>query len=416
LERGCEQSQSRFALRHWLTASSPRGLDDCSFPPVTASQLETFLAARQERRFVRQMPDSLLSNTRRKNINKAAVASRAAEGKRRGYAMKIIYSKSGLAAAALAVAVSATLLFALEVRAQDFPIKPITVIVPFPAGGSTDITLRAIAEVAGKHLGQPVLIDNKSGGSGTVGPATMAASAKPDGYTIAQMPITVFRMPLMQQTTWDPGKDFTYIIHLTGYTFGVTTSAEGPFKTWKDVVDYAKANPGKVTYATPGAGGSLHIGMEQITAKEGIKLTMVPFKGGAETNAAVLGQHTMLQADSTGWKPLVDAGKLRLLMLWTAERSPNYPNTPTLKELGFPFVFDSPFGLAGPKGMDPKVVKILHDAFKKAIDDPAVKATLAKYDMVVNYKNTEDYVKSVKEVTEAERKVVESLGLAKKTN
>jgi len=328
--------------------------------------------------------------------------------------MKMISSKSGLAAAALAAAVSAT--FALEVRAQDFPAKPITVIVPFPAGGSTDITLRAIAEVAGKHLGQPVLIDNKAGGSGTVGPATMAASAKPDGYTIAQMPITVFRMPLMQQTTWDPGKDFTYIIHLTGYTFGVTTSAEGPFKTWKDVVEYAKANPGKVTYATPGAGGSPHIGMEQIAARDGIKLTQVPFKGGAETNAAVLGQHTMLQADSSGWKPLVDSGRVRLLMIWTAERSPNYPNAPTLKELGYPFVFDSPFGLAGPKGMDPKVVKILHDAFKKAIDDPQVKATLAKYDMVVNYKNTEDYVKSVNEVTEAERKVVESLGLARKTN
>jgi len=328
--------------------------------------------------------------------------------------MKMISSKSGLAAAALAAAVSTT--FALEVRAQDFPAKPITVIVPFPAGGSTDITLRAIAEVAGKHLGQPVLIDNKAGGSGTVGPATMAASAKPDGYTIAQMPITVFRMPLMQQTTWDPGKDFTYIIHLTGYTFGVTTSAEGPFKTWKDVVEYAKANPGKVTYATPGAGGSPHIGMEQIAARDGIKLTQVPFKGGAETNAAVLGQHTMLQADSSGWKPLVDSGRIRLLMIWTAERSPNYPNAPTLKELGYPFVFDSPFGLAGPKGMDPKVVKILHDAFKKAIDDPQVKATLAKYDMVVNYKNTEDYVKSVNEVTEAERKVVESLGLARKTN
>jgi tripartite-type tricarboxylate transporter receptor subunit TctC len=220
----------------------------------------------------------------------------------------------------------------------------------------------------------------------------------------------------MQQTTWNADKDFTYIIHLTGYTFGVTASAEGPFKTWKDVVDYAKANPGKVTYATPGAGGSLHIGMEQITAKDGIKLTMVPFKGGAETNAAVLGQHTMLQADSTGWKPLVDAGKLRLLMLWTAERSPNYPNVPTLKELGYPFVFDSPFGLAGPKGMDPKVVKVLHDAFKKAIEDPSIKATLAKYDMVANYKNTEDYVKFVKEVTDTERKVVESLGLGKKTN
>jgi tripartite-type tricarboxylate transporter receptor subunit TctC len=325
-------------------------------------------------------------------------------------------SRAGLVASALAGTVFALPMLAGAAHAQDYPAKPITLIVPFPAGGSTDITMRAIAEVAGKHLGQPVLIDNKAGGSGTVGPATMAVSAKPDGYTIAQIPITVFRMPLMQQTPWDAEKDFTYIIHLTGYTFGVTASAEGPFKTWKDVVEYAKANPGKVTYATPGAGGSPHIGMEQIAAKDGIKLTQVPFKGGAETNAAVLGQHTMLQADSSGWKPLVESGKLRLLMIWTGERSPNYPNAPTLKELGYPFVFDSPFGLAGPKGMDPKVVAKLHDAFKKALDDPQVRATLAKYDMVVNYKSTADYVKSVKEVTDTERKVVESLGLAKKSN
>jgi tripartite-type tricarboxylate transporter receptor subunit TctC len=320
------------------------------------------------------------------------------------------------AAPVLAAAVVATTLSWGQARAQDYPTKPINLIVPWPAGGSTDIAMRAIAEVAAKHLGQPITIDNKAGGGGTVGPATMAATARPDGYTIAQLPITVFRMPLMQQTPWDPAKDFTYIVHLTGYTFGVTASAEGPFKTWKDVVEFAKANPGKVTYATPGAGTSLHIGMEQIAAKEGIKLTQVPFKGGAETNAAVLGQHTMLQADSTGWKPLVDAGKLRLLMVWTDKRSPNYPDVPTLKELGFPFVFDSPFGIGGPKGMDPKIVAKLHDAFKKAVEDPGVQTTLAKYDMVVNYKNTEDYVRAVKEVTETEQKVVDGLGLGKKTN
>jgi tripartite-type tricarboxylate transporter receptor subunit TctC len=325
-------------------------------------------------------------------------------------------TRRGAIGIASVLAVAAASFFSAEVRAQDFPTRPVNLIVPWPAGGSTDVAMRAIAEVAAKHLGQPITIDNKAGGGGTVGPATMAATAKPDGYTIAQLPITVFRMPLMQQTTWDPDKDFTYIIHLTGYTFGVTANAEGPFKTWKDVVAFAKANPGKVTYATPGAGTSLHIGMEQIAAKEGIKLTQVPFKGGAETNAAVLGQHTMLQADSTGWKPLVDAGKLRLLMVWTGKRSPNYPDTPTLQELGFPFVFDSPFGIGGPKGMDPKIVAKLHDAFKKAIDDPAVQATLAKYDMVVNYKNSADYVKAVKEVTDTERKVVEGLGLAKKTN
>jgi tripartite-type tricarboxylate transporter receptor subunit TctC len=224
----------------------------------------------------------------------------------------------------------------------------------------------------------------------------------------------VFRLPLMQEVSWDPSKDFSYIIHLTGYTFGVTASAEGPFKSWKDVVDFAKANPGKVTYATPGTGTSLHVGMEQIAAMAGIKLTQVPFKGGAETNAAVLGGHTTLQADSTGWRPLVDAGQLRLLAIWTAERSKNWPDAPTLKELGYPFVFDSPFGVAGPKGMDPAVVQKLHDAFKKAIEDKAVIEAMARYDMVPRYLDTAGYRKLVGEIIESEKAALEKIGLARK--
>ena len=149
----------------------------------------------------------------------------------------------------------------------------------------------------------------------------------------------------------------------------------------------------------------------ELESFEQIDVRQAPFQ---EISAAVLGQHTMLQADSTGWRPLVDAGKLRLLMVWTGTRSPNFPDVPTLKELGYPMVYDSPFGIAGPKGMDPKIVAKLHDAFKKALEDPAVITTLAKYDMVPNYKNTEDYKKFVIEVTESERKVIDSLGLAKK--
>jgi tripartite-type tricarboxylate transporter receptor subunit TctC len=315
-----------------------------------------------------------------------------------------------------AVALVAAALTALNgvAVAEEYPAKPITLVVPWPAGGSTDIVMRAIADVASKSLGQPIVVDNKAGGSGTVGPATMAATAKPDGYSISQVPTTIFRMPMMQQAFWDPIKDFSYIIHLSGYTYGVTINAESQLKSWKDVVDFAKQNPGKVTYATPGAGTTLHIGMEQIAQLEGIKLTQVPFKGGAETNAAVLGNHTVLQADSTGWRPLVDAGKLRLLMVWTSQRSPNFPGVPTLRELGYPLAVESPFGIAGPKGMDPKIIAKLHDAFKKAIDDPGVIATLAKYDMVPNYKNTESYNKFVHEQIESERKVIESLGLAKK--
>ena len=142
------------------------------------------------------------------------------------------------------VAAAALVAFAAPgVQAQGYPEKPITLIVPWPAGGSTDVAMRTIAECAAKQLGQPIIVDNKPGASGTLGPAIMAANAKPDGYTIAQMPITVMRLPLMQKTTWDAVNDFTYIAHLTGYTFGITTKAEGQFKTWKDVVDLRQGQP-----------------------------------------------------------------------------------------------------------------------------------------------------------------------------
>jgi tripartite-type tricarboxylate transporter receptor subunit TctC len=125
--------------------------------------------------------------------------------------------------------------------AQAYPSKPITMVVPWPAGGSTDIVMRAISEAAAKNLGQPIVTDNKPGASGTLGPAVVAATGKADGYTLAQIPITVMRLPLMQKTAWDAVKDFTYIVHLTGYTFGITAKGDGQFKTWQEVVDYAKA-------------------------------------------------------------------------------------------------------------------------------------------------------------------------------
>ncbi len=314
---------------------------------------------------------------------------------------------------ASAIAVAAALV-AGSARAQDYPVKPITLIVPFPAGGPTDIAMRALAEVAGKHLGQPIIVDNKSGGSGTVGPATMAAAAKPDGYTIAQMPVTVYRLPLMQKTTWDAEKDFTYIIHLTGYVFAHIAAASTPFKTWQDVVDYAKANPGKVTYGSSGTGGSPHLGTEMVAEKAGIKLVHVPFKGAAELHAAVAGGHVMLGAGGASSKQIVDAGKARFLNVWTAKRQKSFPEVPTLQELGYPFVIESPFGLAGPKGMDPKVVAKLHDAFKKAMEDQNVIDTLDRFEMVPSYKNTADYIASVKEQIGLEKALLERIGMLKK--
>ena len=298
--------------------------------------------------------------------------------------------------------------------AKDFPSKPITLIMPWPAGSGVDLWHRAMADAAGKLLGQPVVVDNRVGGSGTSGPAGMAAAAKPDGYTIAQMPVTLFRLPHMQKTPYDPLKDFTWILHTSGYTFGVVVRADSPFKTFKDVIEFAKANPGKFTYATPGAGTSLHIGMEQIAQKAGVKFTHVPFKGGPEGWAALEGGHVMADADATGWAPLVDAGKFRLLCIWTEKRNPRWPDAPTLNELGFGLILDSPFGLAGPKGMDPAVVQKLHDAFKAALDDPKVAELMAKYDYPKRYMNSADYAQFAKQQYDEQRGVVDQLGLAKK--
>ncbi|OGI61194.1 MAG: hypothetical protein A2W18_07360 [Candidatus Muproteobacteria bacterium RBG_16_60_9] len=302
---------------------------------------------------------------------------------------------------------------AVSVGAADFPTKPVTLIVPWPPGGSTDVAMRAIAESASKHLGQTIIVDNKPGGSGTVGVAAMAATAKPDGYTVAQIPITVFRLPHITKMSFDPVKDFTYVAHLSGYTFGVVVKKDAPWKTFRDLLNDAKANPGKITYASPGAGTSLHIGMEQIAVREGIKWTHVPFKGGAETSAAVLGGHVSATADSTGWGPLVNSGDLRLLVTWGKQRTKNWPDVPTLKEVGIDMVADSPFGIAGPKGMDPKAVQVLHDAFKKAIEDPAVLATLSKFDMVPNYMDTATYQKFAMDKIGEEKTIVARLNLAK---
>lgn len=298
--------------------------------------------------------------------------------------------------------------------AAGFPVKPVTLIVPWPAGGPTDVALRALGEVAAKHLGQPIIIDNKAGASGTLGPATMAATAKPDGYTIAQLPITVFRVPLMQKVSWDPLKDFTYILHLTGYAFATLCKGDAPYRTWSDVVADAKKRPGEITYGTPGAATTLHLGMEQIAHHSGIKLRQVPFKGATEVAAALVGGHTDLAASGAGQPGLIASGQLRLLAFWTAERSKHYPDVPTLKELGMPFVFESPFGLAGPKGMDPAVVVKLHDAFKKALDDPAVISILDKFDMVARYKNSVDYAAYVRQLIAEEAAALGALGLLKK--
>ena len=298
--------------------------------------------------------------------------------------------------------------------AADFPSKPITFIVPWPAGSGVDLFHRAHCDAASKILGQPIIVDNKAGGSGTAGPAAMAATAKPDGYTIGQGHTGLMRLPYMQKLTFDPTKDFTWIMNVSSYTFGVVVRADAPWKTFQEFVADAKLNPGKITYTTPGVGTSLHIGMEQISAQAGVKFTHVPTKGGSEAWAAIEGGHIMAQADASGWAPLVDAGKFRLLVLWTTERIARWKDVPTLAETGYKFALDSPFGIIGPKGIDEAVVKKLHDAFKTAMDDAKFKDIGGKYFYGQRYMDTSTYRKFVSDTIVEQRALLDKLGLARK--
>jgi tripartite-type tricarboxylate transporter receptor subunit TctC len=301
------------------------------------------------------------------------------------------------------------LLLALAAQAQQFPSRPVTLIVPWPAGGSTDIYFRKLGEITQRHLGQNLVIENRPGGSGMNGPATMAKTAKPDGYTISQLAISAFRVPHMQKVDWDPINDFTYIIGLAGYTFGIVVRSDSPFKTFNDLIAYARANPGKLSYATPGTGTSLHLAMEEIAAKANVQFLHIPFKGYADGATALLGGHVMVQIDSTGWARQVDQGAQRLLATLGDKRT--RWNAPTVKELGVDTVSNSPFGLVGPKGMPREVVKVLHDAFKKSLDDPEYLKMLAQLDQPAWYMSSEDYARWAVDMLKAERATIERVGL-----
>jgi tripartite-type tricarboxylate transporter receptor subunit TctC len=298
---------------------------------------------------------------------------------------------------------------AASAAAQSFPTKPVTLVCPWPPGGSTDLHLRKVAELASKRLGQTVLVENKPGGSGMNGPATMSKTAAGDGYTLSQLPITAYRMPHMQKVDWDPIKDFTYIIGVAGYTFGIVVKSDSPFKSFKDVIDYARANPGKLSYATPGAGTSLHLAMEEIGARTNVQFLHIPFKGYADGATALLGGHVMLHVDSTGWARHVDAGTMRLLATLGDKRT--RWNAPTVTELGIPTVSNSPYGFVAPKGVPPQVVKTLHDAFKVAIDDPEHHKVLQQLDMNYWYKSSDDYRAWAEQTLKAERATIERIGM-----
>lgn len=287
--------------------------------------------------------------------------------------------------------------------AATFPVRPIRLIVPWTAGGATDLCFRILAEVAGRHLGQKVVVENRPGAGGTLA-MPLLQQAAPDGYTLAQLPFPVLRIPHIQQVAWDPVRDTTPIIQLSGVTFGVVVPASSPWRSFHELLQFAAAQPGELTVSTNGLGTTPHVVLEALLTQRGLRYVHVPYKGSSEQMLAVASGQLMAGVNSNGFAPYVDTGKLRLLVTFGEQRAKRWPQIPTLKELGYGIVATSPYGLVGPAGMDAAVVQTLHEATRLALFDPAHLQELSRYDQEPNYLNGRDYGNYLREAYEAEKR------------
>jgi tripartite-type tricarboxylate transporter receptor subunit TctC len=298
-------------------------------------------------------------------------------------------------------------------RAQaKFPDRPIRLIIPWAAGGPADAGFRILAQSVSKKVGQQVIVDNKAGASGIMG-AIALQEAKPDGYTISQMHMSVLRQPLLnKQLTYNPVNDLTYILQITGFIMGVVVKADAPWKTLPELLAYAKANPGKLNWGTLGIGSTQHLAMERVgLAQGGLSWTHAPYRGTADTLRALLGGEIDFASESSGWAPMVEAGQLRLLAVFTAQRAKRFPNVPTVKELGIDVVIDSPGGLIGPKGMDPAVVAVLADAFRAAAQEPEHLKFLENMDQPLILLDGPAYKAAMAKTYEEEKELLRRLNL-----
>jgi len=319
-------------------------------------------------------------------------------------------TRRGLLLAAASVAALATGRTRAQPGDAPFPRRPLSLWVPWTAGGGTDLTLRLLAELAGNRLGQRIVIENRGGAGGTLAMPVLQ-QALPDGYTLAQMPQPVFRAPFTQKVTWDPIRDTTPVLQVSGVTFGLLVPAASPLHSVDDLLACAAARPGQLTLATNGVGTTPHVVMDELFARHGLSFIHVPYKGTAEQMIALSAGQVMVGVNANGFVPYVDAGRLRLLATFGASRSKRWPEVPTMNELGHGIVAMSPYGLAGPRGMPEPVVRRLHDAFKAALFDPRHIAELGRFDQDVAYLDSADYSRSMRQAYAAEKRTVERLGL-----
>jgi len=303
---------------------------------------------------------------------------------------------------------------AVPAHAQQFPNRPITMIVPFPPGGIADITGRPLAVTMSKLLGQPVVVENKAGAGGAVGHAYVA-KAKPDGYTIMTALSSIVVIPEADKVNGRPStyqmSDFTPIALVSADPTILLVPVDAPWKTLGDLMADAKARPGKISYASSGVYGTIHTCFEMLAQAADVKFLHVPYKGGGPAMAALLAGETNLGAQSPGVSnPHIKSGKIRVLGSWAGARTASLPDVPTMKEQGYDVEFYIWAGVFAPAGLAPEVRERLTAAVRQAVQDPEFVKALANVNTPVNYKEGKDFEAFLDTDTKRLAAVVQKMG------
>ena len=269
-------------------------------------------------------------------------------------------------------------------HAQEYPAQLVKWVVPYPAGGGTDVIARVLAESMRQTLGQQIVVDNRPGASTNIG-ADIVAKSKPDGYTIlsADNAVLAFNEHLFSKLPFNPEKDFTYIGAIGKFPLALVVHPDFPAKNFKEFLAYVKANPGKVNYASPGNGSPHHLAMEMFKVRTGTFITHIPYRGAAPAMADVMGgQVPCMFLDLASGLSIMQGNKVRVLAIGSGARSKLLPNVPTLAEVGVPntevFAFQ---GILGPAGLPAAVVNKLNGDLNKAFGTPTVQKRFDDFGM-----------------------------------
>lgn len=294
-----------------------------------------------------------------------------------------------------------------------FPNRPVRFLIPWAPGGVLDGFIRLQGEMFQQEFGQPLIVENRPGARGTLAARALLSGTRPDGYTIAHHHLSVIRQPfLTKQPSWDPVNDFTYIMQQTGFVFGHVVHPASGWNSLADMWAAARARPGALTYGTSGVATTNHLAQEELCEKEGVQMLHVPYRGTSENITAILARQLDCIANANSWAPNVEAGQLKLLAVWTRTRLRAFPDAPTLSELGYGMVVTSPYGVAGPKGMDPEVTEFLHQAFHRMQQSDRIQAYMAQNDMPDEYLGPADYLAFARERAVYEQRMVTRLNLS----